>query len=113
MTQWNKYDPTAARPRGKPGREIRPKSITVDFHSHVGVPQAAELVKPYLATNAMPLVTFANEETRTLNAKQEGDIAARSGLDKRLADSMPWASTCKWSSRRRPSATTPCRSRSR
>ena len=86
MTQWNKYEPTAARPRGKPGREIRPKSLTVDFHSHVGVPQAAELVKPYLATNAMPLVTFANEETRALNAKQEGDIAARSGLDKRLAD---------------------------
>jgi aminocarboxymuconate-semialdehyde decarboxylase len=86
MTQWNKCEPTAARPRGKPGREIRPKSITVDFHSHVGVPQAAELVKPYLAANAMPLVTFANEETRALNAKQEADIAARSGLDKRLAD---------------------------
>jgi aminocarboxymuconate-semialdehyde decarboxylase len=86
MTQWNKYEPTAARPRGKPGREIRPKSITIDFHSHVGVPHAAELVEPHLATNAMPLVTFANEETRALNQKQEGDIAARSGLDKRLAD---------------------------
>ena len=38
---WNKYGPTAARPQGRPGRELRPKSMTIDIHSHVAVPQAA------------------------------------------------------------------------
>ena len=32
-------------------------------HSHVGVPRAAEFVKPHLAATAMPLVTFSNAET--------------------------------------------------
>ena len=58
MAQWNKYEATAARKHGRPGREIRPKSITIDVHSHVGVPRAAELVKPHLAATAMPLVTL-------------------------------------------------------
>ena len=40
-TQWNKYEATAARKHGKPGREIRPKSTTIDIHSHVAIPQAA------------------------------------------------------------------------
>ena len=41
---WNKYEPTAARKRGKPGRETRPKSLTVDMHCHVAVPRAGEIV---------------------------------------------------------------------
>jgi len=40
MTQWNKYGPTAARRHGRPGREARPKSTTIDVHSHVGVRRA-------------------------------------------------------------------------
>jgi aminocarboxymuconate-semialdehyde decarboxylase len=86
VTQWNKYEPTAARKHGKPGREARPQSVTIDVHSHVGVPRAAEFVKPHLAADAMPLVTFANAETKALNQKQEGDIVARAGLERRLAD---------------------------
>ncbi len=86
MAQWNKYEPTAARKHGKPGREIRPKSRTIDIHSHVGVPRAAELVKPHLAPDAMPLVTFADAETKALNQKQEADIVARASLEQRLAD---------------------------
>ena len=86
MNQWNKYEPTAARKHGKLGRESRPKSITIDVHSHVGVPRAAELVKPHLAATAMPLVTFSNAETKALNQKQEADIIARAPLEKRLAD---------------------------
>ena len=39
--QWNKYGPTAARKHGKPGREVRPKSVTIDIHAHVDVPAAA------------------------------------------------------------------------
>ena len=86
MTQWNKYGPTAARRHGRPGREARPKSTTIDVHSHVGVRRAAEFVKPHLSATAMPLVAFANAETRALNQKQEADIGARASLDQRLAD---------------------------
>ena len=46
--QWNKYAPTAARRHGKPGRETRPKSVTIDIHSHVVVPAAAKFVEPHL-----------------------------------------------------------------
>jgi aminocarboxymuconate-semialdehyde decarboxylase len=86
VNEWNKYGPTAARRHGRPGREVRPKSVTVDVHSHVGVPRAADFVKPHLALNAMPLATFADAHTRTLNQKQEADIAARASLELRLAD---------------------------
>ena len=83
---WNKYGPTAARKHGKPGRELRPQSLTVDIHSHVGVPQAAALVAPHLDAAAMPLVQFADAETKALNEKQEADIRARASLGRRLAD---------------------------
>ena len=48
MTDTNRYGPTAARKQGKPGREVRPKSITIDIHSHVGVPAAAAIALPHL-----------------------------------------------------------------
>jgi aminocarboxymuconate-semialdehyde decarboxylase len=86
VNEWNKYGPTAARRHVRPGREVRPKSVTVDMHSHVAVPRAAEFVKPHLALNAMPLVTFADAHTRTLNQKQEADIVARASLEQRLVD---------------------------
>jgi len=86
VSLWNRYEFTAARAHGQPGREIRPKSITIDVHSHVGVPRAAEFVKPHISPTAMPLVAFADAATRALNQKQEVDIAARRALGKRLAD---------------------------
>jgi aminocarboxymuconate-semialdehyde decarboxylase len=86
MSQWNRYGPTAARAHGRPGREARPPSVTIDVHSHVGVPRAADFVKPHLAPGAMPLVTFADAPTRELNQKQEADIVARASLEQRLAD---------------------------
>ena len=64
MAQWNKYEASTARKPGRPGREIRPKSLTVDFHSHVGVPRAAELVKPHLDPQASPLARFTNGHPR-------------------------------------------------
>jgi len=71
MAQWNKYEVSKTRKWG-PGRELRPKSLTIDSHSHVGVPgSAAELAKPHGDPQANPLLRFAN---------------ARGGLDKRLAD---------------------------
>ena len=40
---WNRYGPTAARAAGaKPGRMVRPPSITVDIHCHVAVPMVRQ-----------------------------------------------------------------------
>jgi aminocarboxymuconate-semialdehyde decarboxylase len=85
---WNRYGPTAARPQGAtPGRAMRPQSVTIDIHSHIAIPQAAELVKPHLDPAAIPLINFATPETKALNARQDSD---RRGLmtshDLRLAD---------------------------
>ena len=84
--QWNKYDLTAARPHGRPGRELRPKSVTIDVHAHVGVPEAAKFVEPHLDWATIPLANFATPETKALGAKQEADIRGRAGIAQRLAD---------------------------
>src|SRR5215813_4618615 len=85
--QWNKYEATAARKHNKPGREIRPKSTTIDIHSHVAIPQAAAYVKPHLDMSTIALAHFATAETKALSQKQEEDIRARiTGYDERLAD---------------------------
>ena len=65
MQQWNKYGPTAARAHGKPGRETRPKSITIDIHAHVGVGAAAEIVKPHLDLRTVPLASVADRASCT------------------------------------------------
>jgi aminocarboxymuconate-semialdehyde decarboxylase len=85
---WNRYGPTAARPQGAaPGRAMRPQTITIDIHSHIAIPQAAEFVKPHLDPATIPLINFATPATKALNARQDGD---RRGLmtahDQRLAD---------------------------
>ncbi len=77
MAIWNKYANTAARKHGKPGREQRPKSVTIDAHTHIAVPRAAEFIKPHLDLSTIPLGHFASAETKELNAKQEGDIRSR------------------------------------
>src|SRR5258707_1351223 len=77
MTQWNKYGLTAARRHGKPGRDVRPKSTTVDIHSHVAIPQAAAFVKPHLDISTIPLAHFADAQTKALSQKQEEDVRAR------------------------------------
>ena len=82
--QWNKYDKTAARKHGKPGRELRPQSVTVDIHAHVGVPEAAKFVEPYLDWSTIPLAHFANAETKALNQKQEADIRATRSEERRV-----------------------------
>ena len=84
---WNRYDATSAREHGRPGRETRPKSLTLDIHSHVGVPRAAQLVQPHLDPATVPLVHFQSPETQAVNAKQEQDLKTRiTNLDERLAD---------------------------
>ena len=87
MNLWNKYEATAARKHGTLGRQARPKSITIDIHSHVAVPAAAEFVKPHLDPMKNAMILHANEETRQLNQKQEADIRPRiTGYDLRLKD---------------------------
>jgi aminocarboxymuconate-semialdehyde decarboxylase len=71
---WNKYEPTAARKRGRPGRETRPKGITVDMHAHVAVPRAGEIAAPHLKATTDPLVQLSSPETQALMAKQHADI---------------------------------------
>jgi len=85
--QWNKYAATAARKHGKPGREVRPKSTTIDIHSHVAIPQATAFVKPHLDMSTIPLAHFSNAETKALAQKQDADVRPRiTGYDERLAD---------------------------
>jgi aminocarboxymuconate-semialdehyde decarboxylase len=67
----NRYDLTAARAHGRPGREIRPRSLTVDIHSHVQVPDAADYVRPHQKPD--PRASVYTEETRILTRKQDED----------------------------------------
>jgi aminocarboxymuconate-semialdehyde decarboxylase len=74
---WNKYADTAARKHGMPGRDMRPKSVTIDMHAHAGVPAAGKFVAPHLDLSTIPLANFASPETKELNGKQEQDIRGR------------------------------------
>src|SRR5215204_5833265 len=87
MAQWNKYENTAARRHGRTGRDVRPKSLTLDIHAHVAIPQAAALAKPYLDMSTIPLAHFASAESKALGHKQEEDIRSRiTGHDERLKE---------------------------
>ena len=83
---WNKYANTAARKHGKPGREQRPKSVTIDAHTHIAIPRAGAFIKPHLDLSTIPLAHFASDETKALNAKQEADVfACMTSYDERFA----------------------------
>ena len=87
MQLTNRYAPTAARKHGRPGRDIRPKSTTIDIHSHVAVPAAAAFVQPHLDLSTIPLAHFATADTKELNRKQEADRRSRmTQYDERLKD---------------------------
>ena len=91
MPDTNRYGPTAARKQGKPGREARPKSTTIDIHSHVAVPAAGAIANPHVNLRDVPLAHFATDNVKALNAKQEADRRTRisgieNGLDERLRD---------------------------
>jgi aminocarboxymuconate-semialdehyde decarboxylase len=85
------YGRTAARRHGQPGRELRPKTTTIDIHSHVAVPAAAAIVKDHLDPTTIPLAHFSTPETQGVSRRQEADRRARitgldGGLDDRLRD---------------------------
>jgi aminocarboxymuconate-semialdehyde decarboxylase len=58
------YGLTAARKHGRPGRETRPRTTTVDIHAHLSVPAAAAIVEPHLDLKAIPLAFFSTPENR-------------------------------------------------
>ena len=66
---WNKYDLTAARRHGRPGRIARPSSVTVDVHSHVAVPAADALVTRHMGAAGPSMARFATPETRELGQR--------------------------------------------
>jgi aminocarboxymuconate-semialdehyde decarboxylase len=67
----NQYGLTTARNHGRPGRDSRPSSLTVDIHCHVSVPAAADLVRPHLLPD--PRASVYTEETRILTRRQDAD----------------------------------------
>ena len=69
---WSKYGPTAARRHDGESRP-RPSGGTIDIHSHVLVPAAADLVAPYLAKSA----ETAAPETVAVGRKQSADRRSR------------------------------------
>ena len=85
---WNRYGPTAARPPAKkPGREVRPKSVTIDVHAHIAVPEADKLVRPHIDLSRIPFARYSTPETKALNASQDADLVSRmTQYDERLRD---------------------------
>lgn len=69
----NRYGPTAARPRLEANGRLPAGAFVIDMHSHVSVPEAHAMVARHLDLSSNPLVRFASEETRLVNAKQEND----------------------------------------
>jgi aminocarboxymuconate-semialdehyde decarboxylase len=91
VTGLSPYGPTAARKHTRRGRDARPRSTTVDIHSHVAVPAAAAVAAPHLDISTIPLAFFSTADTKEVNAKQEADRASRmtgkgDGLSERLRD---------------------------
>ena len=69
----NRYGLTAARVHRRPGREIRPRSMTIDIHAHAAVPAAGALVRPHLKPD--PRLQSYTEETRILTRRQDEERA--------------------------------------
>lgn len=67
----NRYGPTAARRTDGLAVRPRPATLTVDMHSHVTVPAAAEFVSPHLDFATIPLAHFATPNTQALNQRQD------------------------------------------
>ena len=84
MTQSNRYGPTAARQHGRPGREVRPKSTTIDIHAHVAVPEAAAFVQPNrVKPQLRPIGIALNVDMRRLSSiarEEEASVCPRASI---------------------------------
>jgi aminocarboxymuconate-semialdehyde decarboxylase len=84
---YNGYGPTAARKHGTPGKQARPKSMTIDLHSHIALPKAAAYAGPLQDMSLVPLAMYSSDETRAINAMQDRDRTSRMvQYDERLKD---------------------------
>ncbi|MBS0639296.1 MAG: amidohydrolase family protein [Acetobacteraceae bacterium] len=81
----NRYDLTAARNHAKPNQQARLRSQTIDVHTHVVIPAAADIVRPHLKPD--PRAAAYTEDTRILNRRQDEDRTPNLvNLDLRLRD---------------------------
>ena len=64
------YEPTAARVHLS-GKLPRPKTVTVDFHGHMRIPAADELVQPRVSSESVSNIRYANQTTLEARAKQD------------------------------------------
>jgi aminocarboxymuconate-semialdehyde decarboxylase len=67
----NRYGPTAARLVST--EPIRLRTMTVDCHAHVFVPEAAKYIAPYHDPAALPFGKYSSPQTRAINLKQDAD----------------------------------------
>jgi aminocarboxymuconate-semialdehyde decarboxylase len=73
MQEGSRYGFTAARSHGKPGRESRSSSVTVDAHAHAWIEEAAKFTAPHINPNHLALTRFANEKTQRINRQQDAE----------------------------------------
>ena len=111
MPDTNRYGPTAARKQGKPGREVRPKSATIDIHSHVAVPAAGAIANPHVEPARRAARPLRDRQREGAQRQAGGgpphpaSAASRTASTSACATWTTWASTCSSSCRRRRSAT--------
>jgi aminocarboxymuconate-semialdehyde decarboxylase len=80
------YGSTYGREHMK-GKPPRPKTVTVDLHNHMLIPEAADLVKPHLPADHHPASRFTNPLTAEVIQKQMRDRRINfTDIDQRLED---------------------------
>lgn len=80
----NRYGPTAARSHDN--RPPRPRTTTIDIHSHIAIPEASAYAAPYVDPSDIPIARFSTDATRALNQRQDEDrTLTMTDIDDRLA----------------------------
>ena len=65
----------------------KPQCLTIDIHSHVHIPAAAELAQPFFTDDMEPAILFANQMTRKINNQQHIDRTPHlTTIEQRLID---------------------------
>ena len=93
---WNKYEPTAARKHGKPGRETRPKSITIDMHAHVAIAARAARSRARISISSKSRSTISRRRDQGAQwpSRQPTSATASATPTRGFASWTTWASTC-------------------
>jgi aminocarboxymuconate-semialdehyde decarboxylase len=87
MTELAPYQRTAARPAGRPGREVRPDTLTVDLHCHAFVREAWDEVVRHVEPAKVARPRSENALTMAVNRRQNADrMHHLTNIDQRLFD---------------------------